>query len=145
MKSGRRRTETNNGITGWCSGLSVLFLSFLSSKEFILQNALLTLQSASHHQVQRVQRWSGRQNSDLTRSSFLCMKWLNISKWLEVDEKQSRTIEYCLFEAQNHTFQCQMHKLLTMVTGAIQVNDLVDEQYYSLTQYLNISRYFWCW
>lgn len=40
--------------------------SFLASKEFILQNALLTLQSACHHQVQRVQRWSGRRNSDLT-------------------------------------------------------------------------------
>lgn len=66
--------------------------SFLASKEFILQIALLTLQSASHHQVQRVQRWSARQNSDLTLVSFfLCVKRLKISsKWLEVETEQSR-------------------------------------------------------
>lgn len=34
----------------WVSSVSTpIFLSFLSSKEFILQNALLTLQSASCH------------------------------------------------------------------------------------------------
>lgn len=80
--------------------VSVLFLSFLSSKEFILQNALLTLQSASHHQVQRVPRWSGRQNSDLTLWSFSCVERLSISKWLEVDEEQSRDTAYWLFDAQ---------------------------------------------